>query len=117
MHNTYLRLVLDLSLMLAFSNSDNLKSDFGEGVICAWTVTKKANKGLKKPSNPSKNVCIAKAMRYVTISCHFCDRGVIEAGLCWEASAGGHNAADLSGQESFGPLPPYTTLKATDYSL
>lgn len=56
-------------------------------------------------------------MRYVTISCHFCDRGVIEAGLCWEASAGGHNAADLSGQESFGPLPPYTTLKATDYSL
>lgn len=102
--------------MLAFSNSVNLKSDFGEGVICAWTIKKKAKKGLKMPSSLSKNVCIAKAMSYVTISCHFCDRRVIEASLCREASAGGHNAADLRGQESFGPLPPYTTLKATDYS-
>lgn len=102
--------------MLAFSNSVNLKSDFGEGVICAWTITKQAKKGLKMPSSPRKHVCIAQAMRHVTISCHFCDRRVIEAGLCWEASAGGHNATDLRGQESFGPLLPYTTLEATDYS-
>lgn len=33
--------------MLAFSNSVNLKSDFGGGVICAWTITKKAKKVLK----------------------------------------------------------------------
>lgn len=102
--------------MLAFSSSANLKSDFGEGVICAWTITKKAKKELKMPSSTSKRVCVAKAMRYVTISCHFCDRRVIEAGFCWEASAGGHNVTDLRGQEGFGPLPPYTTLKATDYS-
>ena len=46
--NIYLRLILDRSLMLAFSNSVNLKSDFGEGVICAWTIRKKAKKSIKK---------------------------------------------------------------------
>lgn len=35
MKNIYLRLILDRSLMLACSNSVNLKSDLGEGVICA----------------------------------------------------------------------------------
>lgn len=35
--------------MLAFSNSVNLKSDFGEGVICAWAITKKEKKVLKIP--------------------------------------------------------------------
>ena len=45
--NIYLRLILDRSLMLAFSNSVNLKSDFGEGVTCAWTITKKEKKKKK----------------------------------------------------------------------
>lgn len=40
--NIYLILILDRSLTLAFSKSLNLKSDFGEGVICAWTIIKKA---------------------------------------------------------------------------
>lgn len=85
--------------MLAFSNSVNLKSDFGEGVICAWTITKKAKKVLKIPSpNPNKHVCLGQDLKYVTISCHFCDRRVIEAGLRWEPCAGGHNTTDLRGQ-------------------
>lgn len=89
---------MDRNLMLAFSNSVNLKSDFGEGVICAWTITKKAKKVLKIPPNPDKYACIAQVLKYITVSCHFCDRRIIEAGLCWEPSAGGHDTTDLRGQ-------------------